>query len=123
MTPITYIVMSILLLRNVLASGAITASKQPLEVNYNLRLEISDPDYLFIHVNIDYMVQSLLAASEAPTASKQPQSSNMASDLKSLTPITYLFLCILLIWYGPLWQPLRPLQPPNSLAGQIRPQI
>ena len=90
MTPITYIVMSILLLRNVLASGAITASKQPLEVNYNLRLEISDPDYLFIHVNIAYMVRSLLAASEAPTASKQP----MRSFLKVIFEISDLnYIC------------------------------
>ena len=59
-----------------------------------------------------------LAASEATTASKQPQRSNLTSDLKSVTPITYLSMCILLIWFGPFWQPLRPLQPPNSLGGQ-----
>ena len=65
----------------------------------------------------------ILAASEATTASKQPQISNMTSDLKSVTPITYLSMCILLIWYGPFWQPPRPPQPPNSLRGQIWPQI
>ena len=41
------------------------------------------------------------AASEATTASKQPQRSNLTSDLKSVTPITYLSMCILFIWYGP----------------------
>ena len=64
-----------------------------------------------------------LAASETTTASKLPQTSNLTSDLKSVTPITYLSMCILFIWNGPSWQPLRPLQPPNSLGGQIGPQI
>ena len=59
-----------------------------------------------------------LAASEATTASKQPQRSNLTSDLKSVTPITYLSMCILFIWYEPSYQPLRPLQPPNSSRGQ-----
>ena len=36
------------------------------------------------------MVWALLAASEATTASKQPQRLNLTSDLKSATPITYL---------------------------------
>ena len=44
-------------------------------------------------------------------------------DLKSVTSITYLSMCILLIWYEHFWQPLRPLQPPNSLGGQIWPHI
>ena len=43
-----------------------------------------------------------MAASEATAASKHPQRSNMASDLKSVTPITYLFIFILLIWYA-IW--------------------
>ena len=38
-------------------------------------------------------------ASKATTASKQPQSSNLASDLKSVTPITYISMYILLAWY------------------------
>ena len=42
-----------------------------------------------------------MAASGATTASKQPLRSNMTSDLKSVTPITYLSIWILLIWYGP----------------------
>ena len=42
-----------------------------------------------------------LAASETTTASKQPGRSNLTSDLKSVTPITYLSMCILFIWYGP----------------------
>ena len=86
------------------ASEVTTAS----EVKYGLRFEINDPNYLLIHVNIADMVWALMAASEATTASKQPRRSNLTSDLKSVTPITYLSMCILLIWYGPFWQPLRP---------------
>ena len=59
------------------------------EVKSDLRIEISDPNYLLIHVHIDYMVWALLAASEATKASKQPQRSNLTSDLKSVTSITY----------------------------------
>ena len=69
------------------------------------------------------MVWALLAASEVTTASKQPQRSSLTSDLKSVTPITYLSMCILLIWYGTFWQPPRSLQPPNSLGGQVWPNI
>ena len=47
-------------------------------------------NYLLIHVHITYMVWALLAASKAPSSSKQPLRSNMTSDLKSVTPITYL---------------------------------
>ena len=57
------------------------------EVKFDLRFEISDPDYVLIHVLI------ALAASEATTASKQPWRSNLTSDLKSVTPITYLSMC------------------------------
>ena len=53
----------------------------------------------------------------------QPRRSNMTSYLKSVTPIIYLSICILLKWHGPFWQPRRPPQPPNSLRGQIWPQI
>ena len=55
----------------------------------DVSFEISDPNYLLIHVHIAYMVWALLAASEATTASKQPRRSNPTSDLKSVTPITY----------------------------------
>ena len=41
-----------------------------LEVRSDLRFEISDLNYLHIHVHIAYMVWSLLTASEATTASK-----------------------------------------------------
>ena len=57
--------------------------------------------------------------SEATAASKQPRRSNLTTDLKSVTSITYISMYILLIWYGPFWQPQRPLWPPNSLGGQI----
>ena len=70
-----------------------------------------------------YMVWALSAASEATTTSKQPQRSNLTSDLKSVTPITYISMCILLIWYGTFWQPPRSLQPPSSLGGHVWPQI
>ena len=59
------------------------------EVKCNLSFEISDPNYLLVHVHIAYMVWGLLAASEATTASKQPWRSNQTSHLKSVTPITY----------------------------------
>ena len=69
------------------------------------------------------MIRKVLAASEVTTASKQPRRSSLTSYFKSVTPITYLFMCILLIWYGTFWQPPRSLQPLNSLGGQIWPQI
>ena len=43
-----------------------------LEVKSDPRFEISDLDYLHINVHIAYMVCTLLAASEAAKASKQP---------------------------------------------------
>ena len=89
------------------------------EVKSDPRYEINDLNYQLIHVHIAYRMWALLAASEATTASKQPRRSNLASDLKSVTPITYSSMPILIIWFGLFWQPLRPLQPPNSLGGQI----
>ena len=62
---------------------------------------MSDPNYLLIHVHIAYVVWALLAASEASTVSQQPRRSNLTSDLKSVTSISYLSKCILLIWYEP----------------------
>ena len=58
------------------------ASKQIIEVKSEQRFEMSDPNYLLIHVHIVYMVWVLLASSEATTASKQPLRSTMVSDLK-----------------------------------------
>ena len=72
-----------------------------LEVRSDLRSEISDLDHLHTHVHIAYMVRTLLTASEATMASKQPRRSHLISDLKAVTSITYISLCILLIWYGP----------------------
>ena len=93
------------------------------EVRSDLRFEISDLNYLHIHVHIAYMVWTLLTASEATTASKQPRRSDLTSDLKSVTSITYISMCILLICFGPIlrafWWPQRPQQPPNGLGGQI----
>ena len=51
----------------------------------------------------------------------------MTSDLKSVTSINYISICILLICFGPIlrpfWWPQRPLQPPNGLGAQILHQI
>ena len=44
------------------------------------------------------LIWSLRMASESTTASKQPRSSNLVSDLKSVTSITYISMCILFIW-------------------------
>ena len=52
------------------ASEATTASKQPREVKSDLKFEISDPNYLLIHMHIVYMVWALLVASKATAASK-----------------------------------------------------
>ena len=41
---------------------------------------------------------SLMVTFEATTASKQHWRSNVTSDLKSVTSITYIFMCILLIF-------------------------
>ena len=85
------------------ASEATTASKQPWrpnltsilksvtsasEVKYALRWEISDPNYLLVHVQIFYMVWAFLAASEATTASKQPWRSKWPPFWNCLTSIT-----------------------------------
>ena len=51
---------------------------------------------------------------EATTASKQPRLWDLTSDLKSVTSITYISMCILLICFGPILWPLRPLQPPKQ---------
>ena len=63
-----------------------TASK----VKSDLRFEISDPNYLLIHVHIVYMVWTLLAASEATTASKQPRRSKLSLQMKLGAPIYYM---------------------------------
>ena len=59
------------------------------EVKSELRFEISDLNYLHIHVHIAYMVWALFVASEATTASKQPRRSDLTSDLKSMAQTTY----------------------------------
>ena len=63
------------------------------EVKYDLRFEISDLNYLHIHVHIAYMFwahfEGLLLSSEATTASKWPQISNLTSDLEFVAQIAY----------------------------------
>ena len=64
-----------------------------LEPRSDLSFEISDLNYLHIHVHIAYMFwthfESLLVASEATTASKQPQRSKFTSDLGFVAQIAY----------------------------------
>ena len=72
---------------------------------------------------VDFWYGPFLAASEAAMALEQPRRSDLTWDLKTVTPITYIFMCILLTWYGPLGQTWRPLQSQNSLGGQIWPLI
>ena len=67
--------------------GGLYGLQTASEVRSDLRFEISDLNYLHIHVHIAYI--ALFGGSEATTASKQPQRSNPTSDLKSVTSITY----------------------------------
>ena len=90
------------------------------EIKYDLRFEISDLNYLLILVHIAYVVWTLSTASEATTASKHPRRSDMTSDLNSVTSITCISMCILLICYGPFWWPQRPIRPPNITSEQPR---
>ena len=68
-----------------------------------LKFEISDLNYLHIHVHIIYIVPYGVCWPLRPvtTAFKQPQRSNLTWDLKSVTPTTYLSMCMLFLWYGP----------------------
>ena len=59
------------------------------EVKSDHIFEISDPNYLLIHVHIAYMVWALLEASEATTTSKQPRRSDLTSDLESMAQTSY----------------------------------
>ena len=63
------------------------------EVRSDLRFEISDLNYLHIHVHIAYMFwthfEGFLVASEATTASKRPWRSDLTSDLEFVAQIAY----------------------------------
>ena len=72
-----------------------------LEVKSDPRFEISDLDYLHIHVHIAYIVWILLWPLRPLQPPKQPRRSDLTSDWKLVTSITYISMCILLIWYGP----------------------
>ena len=78
-----------------------------LDVKFDLRFEISEPQLPTYPCAYCLYSMDLLAASEATKAGKQPQRSNLTSDLKSVTSITYISMCILLLWCGPFWQPPR----------------
>ena len=54
------------------------------ELKSDIRFEISDTNYLHIYVYFTCMIWALVSASEATTASIQPQRSNQTSDLKSV---------------------------------------
>ena len=68
------------------------------EVKYDLRFEISDLNYLHIHVHIAYMFwarfEALLVASEATTASKRPWRSDLTSDLEFVAQIAYVTMFV-----------------------------
>ena len=69
-----------------------------LEVGSDLRFEISDLDYLHIHVHIAYMFwvhfEALLVVSEATTASKWPRTSDLTSDLEFVTQIAHVTMFV-----------------------------
>ena len=52
------------------------------------RFEISDPNYLLIHVHIVNMVKT----SKATTASKKPQRSKLRLKVRLVTPIYYVIM-------------------------------
>ena len=60
-----------------------------LKVKSGLTFEICDPNPICILV-----VKALLEVSEVTTASKQPQRSNLTSDLKSVTSIIYVAMAL-----------------------------
>ena len=63
------------------------------EVRSDLRVEISDLNYLHIHVHIAYMFwthfEGFLVASEATTASKRPRRSDLTSDFEFVAQIAH----------------------------------
>ena len=73
------------------------------EVRSDLRFEISDLNCLHIHVDIAYMVLTLLMASESTMASKQPRRSHLTSDFKSMAQTTYATMLVwtVLAYFGP----------------------
>ena len=56
-----------------------------MEVKSELIFEISDPNYLLIHVHVVYIVGALLPASEAATASEQPWMSKPSLQVNLLS--------------------------------------
>ena len=68
------------------------------EGKYGLRFEINDTKYLLIHVHIAHIVRALMAASEATTATKQPQvRSNLRFKISDLSYICNLSFKISLL--------------------------
>ena len=80
---------TILLVQHVKGQSESSTYVRALEVKFDFRFEISDLNYLHVHVHIAYMVWSFFTASEASTASKQPRKSDLTYDLKSRTQTAY----------------------------------
>ena len=102
-----------------MASGDIMVSKQSRRSNVT---SISDPNYLLNHAHIAYLAWALLAVSDAIVSS----ASEVKSDLNiwNKWPKLPTYPCAYCLYdICPFWQPLMPLQPPNSLGGQIWPLI
>ena len=81
-----------------------------------------DPDLIDLWQIFMEMAGDDFLASEAAAASKQPQKSNLTSDLKSVCSITCISSCMLFIYNGLFWQPWRPVHPPNRLRGSAPPK-
>ena len=73
--------------------GGLYGLQTASEVRSDLRFEISDLNYLHIHVHIAHVFwphfEAPLAASKATAASKWPRSSNFTSDLEFVAQIAY----------------------------------
>ena len=73
---------------------------------------------------ISMFIWSLMVASEATTASKQPQRSNLTSELKSVTSITYvsMSICAVIALISKMQRRRRHL-PPIDFAVAIAPLV
>ena len=95
------------------------------EITYGLRFDMSYLNYLLIPIHIAYMACALLAALEATTASKQPQRSNLTSELKSVTSITYvsMSICAVIALISKMTRRRRRHLPPIDFAVAIAPLV
>ena len=70
------------------------------EVKSDLRFEISDLNYLLIHVHIVYMVWTHFGSLEVTTASKQPRRSSLTSYFQISDP-NYLLIHVHIAYMVP----------------------